>query len=255
MLKRDGAVSSSYVVKNDRKVTEFLDSDYTFLNDRLARHYGVAGVSAVSEFQPGASSPTGIAAVCFHAGQRPHRHVQPDADLAGQARQVGARKHPRRSPPPPPAPDVPELEATPSEGVASAMQLEQHRANPSLRNGCHAKMDPLGFGLENYDGIGGWRTTDKAAKLDSSGILPDGAKFDGPSELRKVLLGKSELFRRCLSEKLLTFALGRGLEYYDKCVLDELSAKLKTADDQFSALILAIAQSDPFTKRQSKRSD
>ena len=93
------------------------------------------------------------------------------------------------------------------------------------------------------------------SEIDSSGVLPDGKKFDGPAELRKVLLGKSDLFRRCLAEKLLTFALGRGLEYYDKCVLDELVAKLKSADDQFSALILAIAQSDPFTKRQSQRSE
>ena len=247
---RETELFFEHIVKNDRKVTEFLDADYTFINDRLAKHYGIAGVRG-SEFQQ----------VKLQSQQR--------GGLVSMASFLTVTSNPTRTspvkrgkwvldnllgqPPPPPAPDVPQLEATPLKGTLR-QQMEQHRANPSCA-GCHAKLDPLGFGLENYDGIGGWRTTEKADKIDSSGVLPDGKKFEGPAELRKVLLGKSDLFRRCLAEKLLTFALGRGLEYYDKCVLDELVAKLKSADDQFSALILAIAESDPFTKRQSQRSE
>ena len=247
---RETELFFEHIVKNDRKVTEFLDANYTFVNDRLAKHYGIAGIRG-GEFQQ----------VALKDQQR--------GGLISQASFLTVTSNPTRTspvkrgkwvldnllgqPPPPPAPDVPQLEATPLKGTLR-QQMEQHRVNPSCA-GCHAKLDPLGFGLENYDGIGGWRTTDKAAKIDSTGVLPDGKKFDGPAELRKVLLGKSDLFRRCLAEKLLTFALGRGLEYYDKCVLDDLVTKLKSADDQFSALILAIVQSDPFTKRQSQRSD
>ena len=247
---RETELFFEHIVRNNRPVTEFLDANYTFVNDRLAKHYGIPGVRG-SEFQQ----------VTLKEQQR--------GGLISQASFLTVTSNPTRTspvkrgkwvldnllgqPPPPPAPDVPQLEATPLKGTLR-QQMEQHRANPSCA-GCHAKLDPLGFGLENYDGIGSWRTTDKASMIDSTGVLPDGKKFDGPSELRKVLLGKSDLFRRCLAEKLLTFALGRGLEYYDKCALDDLATKLKSADDQFSALILAIAQSDPFTKRQSKRSD
>ena len=247
---RETELFFEHIVRNNRPVTEFLDANYTFVNDRLAKHYGIPGVRG-SEFQQ----------VTLKEQQR--------GGLISQASFLTVTSNPTRTspvkrgkwvldnllgqPPPPPAPDVPQLEATPLKGTLR-QQMEQHRANPSCA-GCHAKLDPLGFGLENYDGIGSWRTTDKASKIDSTGVLPDGKKFDGPAELRKVLLGKSDLFRRCLAEKLLTFALGRGLEYYDKCALDDLATKLKSADDQFAALILAIAQSDPFTKRQSKRSD
>ena len=247
---RETELFFEHIVKNDRRVTEFLDSDYTFVNDRLAKHYGIAGVRG-GEFQQIKLKDQQRGGLTAHASfltvtSNPTRTSPVKRgkwvldNLLGQ-------------PPPPPAPDVPQLEATPLKGTLR-QQMEQHRANPSCA-GCHAKLDPLGFGLENFDGIGAWRTTDKATKIDSTGVLPDGAKFDGPAELRKVLLGKSDLFRRCLAEKLLTFALGRGLEYYDKCALDDLVAKLKSADDKFSALILAIAQSDPFTKRQSKRSE
>ena len=247
---RETELFFEFIVKNDRKVTEFLDSDYTFVNDRLAKHYGLAGVRG-GDFQKvqlkdqqrgGVLSMASILTVTSNPTRTsPVKRGKWVLDnLLGQ-------------PPPPPAPDVPQLEATPLKGTLR-QQMEQHRANPSCA-GCHAKLDPLGFGLENYDGIGGWRLTEKAAKIDSTGVLPDGNKFDGPAELRKVLLGKADLFRRCLAEKLLTFSLGRGLEYYDKCALDDLVTKLKSAEDTFSGLILAIVRSDPFTKRQNKRND
>lgn len=240
-----------YVVQNDRSVLEFLDADYTFVNDRMARHYGLPSVSG-AEFR---------------------KVKMPDDRRGGiitMASTLTVTSNPTRTspvkrgkwilenvlgtPPPPPAPDVPELPPTGQLKGTLRQQMEQHRANPSCAT-CHAKLDPLGFGLENFDGVGGWRTVDNKQKIDPSGVLPDGAKFSGPAELRKVLLGKADLFRRCLAEKLLTFALGRGLEYYDKCVLDDVVTATKAQQDRFSALVLAVVKSDAFQKRKGKRSE
>ncbi|HET6572940.1 MAG TPA: DUF1592 domain-containing protein [Fimbriiglobus sp.] len=238
-----------YVVKNDRSVLEFLDADYTFVNERLAKHYGIPKVYG-----------------------RSFRRVKlPDNRRGGvvtQASVLTVTSNPTRTSPvkrgkwvyenilgltaPPPAPDVPELPPVGQLKGTLRQQMEQHRANPSCAT-CHAKLDPLGFGLENFNGIGAWRDKDNNLPVDATGVLPDGNKFDGPAELRKVLLGKADQFRRCLAEKLMTYALGRGLEYYDKCALDEVTAKLKSGNDRFSALVLAIAESDAFRKRKGQR--
>jgi hypothetical protein len=111
-------------------------------------------------------------------------------------------------------------------------------------------MDPLGFGLENFDGIGGWRTTEGKFKIDPSGTLPGGETFNGPEDLRKVLLAKKEQFKRNLAEKLLTYALGRGLEYYDKCAVDEVVKASAAGGDRFSTMVIGIVKSDPFQKRR-----
>ena len=158
------------------------------------------------------------------------------------------------TPPPPPAPEVPELPPTGELKGTLRQQMEQHRADSKCAV-CHNKLDPLGFGLENFDGIGGWRTQDNKKDIDSTGELPGGVKFSGPAELRKVLLGKADQFRSCFAEKLLTFGLGRGLEYYDKCALDDVVKAAKADGDKFSALVLAVVKSDPFQKRKGKRSD
>ncbi len=129
-------------------------------------------------------------------------------------------------------------------------QMEQHRTN-SLCASCHQKMDPLGFGLENFDGVGAWRTNDGKYTIDASGTLPGGEKFEGPAQLRRVLLAKADLFRRNIAEKMLTFALGRGLEYYDKCAVDQIVKHLTANGDRFSALVNGIVASDPFQKRRS----
>jgi hypothetical protein len=113
-------------------------------------------------------------------------------------------------------------------------------------------MDPLGFGLENYDAIGTWRERDGTFPIDASGILPSGEKFAGPIELKAILKGRSKQFARCLSEKMLTYALGRGLEHYDTCALDEITAALEKDEYRFSSLATAIVKSDPFQKRSSK---
>ncbi|HXD85461.1 MAG TPA: DUF1592 domain-containing protein, partial [Urbifossiella sp.] len=240
-----------FVVQNDRSILEFIDSDYAFVNGRMAEHYGIPEIY----------------------GKRFRKVQLPDSRRGGiitMASTLTVTSNPTRTspvkrgkwilenvlgtPPPPPAPDVPELPPTGQLKGTLRQQMEQHRANPSCAV-CHAKLDPLGFGLENFDGIGGWRTTDNKKAIDASGELPGGAKFNGPAELRKILLGKADQFRSCFAEKLLTFALGRGLEYYDKCALDEIVKGGKSGSDRFTAYVLAVVKSDPFQKRKGKRTE
>ncbi len=248
---RESEMFFEHIVRNDRSVLEFLDADYTFVNDRLSWHYGIPNVEGPD-----------------------FRYVKLTdkrrGGLVTQASVLTVTSNPTRTSPvkrgkwiyenifglqpPPAAPDVPELPPTNKIKGSLRQQMEQHRANPACAS-CHAKLDPLGFGLENFNAIGQWRDKDNQVKIDASGVLPDGAKFDGPTELRKTLLAKADLFRHCLAEKLLTYALGRGLEHADKCVLDEIGAKVQSGNDKFSALVLAIVESDAFQKRKGKRSE
>ncbi|MFM8274206.1 MAG: DUF1592 domain-containing protein [Gemmata sp.] len=248
---REGELFFEHVVQQDRPILDFLDADYTFVNGRLAEHYGIKDVKS-AEF----------------------RKVQlPDGRRGGiitMASTLTVTSNPTRTspvkrgkwilenvlgtPPPPPAPDVPELPPTGELKGTLRQQMEQHRADPKCAI-CHNKLDPLGFGLENFDAIGGWRTQDNKKDIDPSGELPGGAKFNGPADLRKVLLGKADQFRSCFAEKLLTFGLGRGLEYYDKCAVDEITRASKADGDKFSALVLAVVKSDPFQKRKGKRTE
>lgn len=249
---REAELFFENIVKEDRPITEFLDANYAFINGRLARHYGIQNVKG-NEFR---------------------KVTLPDGRRGGILTQAGfltLTSNPTRTSPvkrgkwvyenilglsaPPPAPDVPELPPVAEIKGTLRQQMELHRSNPSCAS-CHAKLDPLGFGLENFDAIGTWRTEENKTKIDSSGVLPDGSKFDGPAELKKILMGKADQFRRCFCEKMLTYALGRGLEYYDKCTVDEIAAKVKTSGkDHFSALILAVVETDAFRKRAGKRSE
>jgi hypothetical protein len=155
------------------------------------------------------------------------------------------------TPPPPPPPGVGELEEE-KKGVLTGnlrQKMEQHRKN-AICASCHARMDPIGFGLENYDAIGRWRSDDNGTPIDASGDLPDGKKFNGPMELKNILKAKKNLFVRSLSEKMLTYALGRGLETYDKCEVDKIAQKLTKNEYRFSALVTAVVESEPFRKRR-----
>jgi hypothetical protein len=127
--------------------------------------------------------------------------------------------------------------------------MEQHRADPACA-GCHQAMDPIGFGLENFGPIGQWRDNEGQFPVDASGTLSDGRKFRGPAELKAILLQRKDQFARCLSEKLLTYALGRGLESYDNCTVDEVVKATVGHGYKFSAMVAAIARSDPFRKRR-----
>jgi len=127
-------------------------------------------------------------------------------------------------------------------------RLEQHRADAACAS-CHQRMDPLGFGLENFDAIGAWRNHDGELPIDAAGTLPGGLSFDGPGELRSVLRARPDVFARCLTEKLLTYALGRGVERRDRRSVDAIVRRLARHDYRFSALVLALVHSDPFRSR------
>ena len=155
-------------------------------------------------------------------------------------------------PPPAPPPNVPPLDEKKiaAGNLSLRKQLEIHRANPVCAS-CHDTMDTLGFGFENFDAIGRWREKDGRNPVDASGRLPDGSNFNGPLELVRLLKKRKNEFTRCFVKKMLTFALGRGLEYYDKCTVDEISAAVKRRDYRFSAVVLEIVRSDAFQMRGS----
>ncbi len=241
------------IVKEDRSVLDFIDADFTFVNDRLAKHYGLSGVKGNN-----------------------FRKVQLEGDQRGGVLAHGSvltvTSNPTRTspvkrgkwvldnilgtPPPPPPADVPPLaEDSGAEATGSLRErMQAHRARADCA-GCHSRMDPLGFGLENYDGIGAWRTEDGKFAIDPSGTLPGGKSFAGPRELKAILKERQDDFVRCLAEKMLTYGLGRGMEYSDKCVLAEITNAMQSADYKFSSLIIAIVHSDPFQKRRGKGSE
>ncbi|HEV2472732.1 MAG TPA: DUF1585 domain-containing protein, partial [Chthonomonadales bacterium] len=149
---------------------------------------------------------------------------------------------------PPPPPNVPPLEQTRLVGTLR-QQMEEHRKNPMCAS-CHARMDPIGFGLENYDAIGEWRTMDGKSPVDASGTLPDGRSFNGPEQLIKILMANKAQFTRCLTQKLMIYGLGRGLDSNDRCAVDGIVAKVQKHDYRFSSLVSAIVNSNPFLERR-----
>jgi len=235
------------VVKEDRSVLDFLDGKFTFVNERLAKFYGIPDVTG-REFRR----------VALDGRQR--------AGVLTQASVLTVSSYPTRTSPvirgkwilenllndapPPPPPDVPALDEQGIGKLASFRQkLEAHRANPVCA-GCHARMDPLGFGLENYDGIGRWRTSDGDFPVDASGVLPDGTRFNGAEELRNILKSRKAQFVRALSEKMLTYALGRGLEVYDRPAVEKIATNVERNGYRFSALVDATVESAPFRLRR-----
>jgi hypothetical protein len=156
------------------------------------------------------------------------------------------------APPPPPPPNVPELEDDGELLGTLRERMEQHRSNPSCAV-CHQQMDALGFGLENFDGIGAWRDRDGRFEIDPAGRLPGGVGFTSPAELMQALAERKRGdFCRCLAEKMLTYALGRGLATYDRCAVRHVLQRLEAADYRFSALVTGIVTSDPFLLREAK---
>jgi mono/diheme cytochrome c family protein len=247
-MVRETELYFDYVMREDRSILEFLDSDYTFVNDRLAKHYGLPGYYP-SEFKKVKLTDKNRGGILTQASiltvtSNPTR-------TSPVKRGKWILENILGTPPPPPPPDVPVLENDSKAVLTGSLRqrMEKHRENPSCAV-CHSKLDPLGFGLENFDAVGAFRTMDGTFKIDPAGVLPDGAIFSGPEEMRKVLVAKADLFRRNLSEKMLTYALGRGLEYYDRCAVDDIVTGLKNGDDHFAAMMIAVVKSDPFQKRR-----
>lgn len=240
------------MVREDRRVLNFLDADFTFANERLARHYGISGVKG-AQFRRVSLAGTGRAGITTHASILTVTSNVTRTSPVKRGKFVLENLLNADVPPPPP--DVPEL-AENAEAVAGAplrKRMEVHRTNPDCAV-CHQKMDPLGFAFENFDAIGAWRTKDGSFAIDSSGEMPDGRAFQDHTDLRRLLRDQPDAFRRCLAEKLLTYALGRGIERADRPAIDKICEQAKQQDDKLSALFLAIVASEPFqTKAPAKR--
>jgi hypothetical protein len=233
----------------DRSVLELLDADYAYLNQDLAKHYGVSGVDGATlrrvKLQPG-----------DHRG-----------GLLGMGSMLALTSHTSRTsptlrgkwildvvfgtPPPPPPPDAGQVDESKTKGKDAKTfreLLAQHASRASCA-GCHAKIDPLGFALENYDAVGRWRPT--APGLDTSGKLPTGEKLDGADGLKKIVLDRKEAFERNLVEQLLSYALGRELDYHDECTVRDAVASLNAHEHRFTALVLGVVNSFPFQHRRN----
>jgi mono/diheme cytochrome c family protein len=246
------ALFVSSIFRDDRSLLDLLSADYTFVNQRLAEHYGIPRVYG-SQFR---------------------RVTVSDINrrgLLGQGSVLTVTSYPNRTsvvqrgkwilenllgtPPPPPPPDVPELKAAPHGKVLTMReQMEAHRSNPVCA-ACHSRMDPIGFALENYDGVGRWRAQDAGATIDASGKLPDGTEFEGPAGLSRLLLTKYRNdFVQTATEKLLTYALGRGVEYDDYPTIRAIDRDAARDNYRISSLILAIIKSTPFQMRRTSES-
>lgn len=246
-MERETQLFFTTILSEDRSLLEFLDADYTFLNERLAKHYGIAGVegenfrrvSLEGDQRGGLLAQGSFLTLTAHATR-----------TSPVLRGLWVLENILGTPPPPPPPDVPPLPT--QEGTIQGTmreRMEQHRADPTCAS-CHSRMDPIGFGLENYDAIGRWRTTEGEVAIDSSGTLPTGEAFSGPKELKALLLAQKDAFTHTLTKKMLTYALGRGLERYDRPAVDSIARAVAEDDYRFSRLVLEIVESMPFQMRR-----
>ncbi|HXG11394.1 MAG TPA: DUF1592 domain-containing protein, partial [Gemmataceae bacterium] len=248
-MRRETELLFEEVMREDRSVLELLKSDHTWLNERLAKHYGIPHVYGTRfrrvTLEPGS----------HRGGLLRHGSVLTVTSYATRTSPVIRGKwileNLLGTPPPPPPPDVPALDDnTVSAALPVRERLARHRANPACAS-CHNLIDPVGFALENYDAVGRWRTLEEGQPVDASGGLPDGSRFTGVDGLEEALLKRPEVFVGTLTEKLLTFALGRGMEYYDGPAVRQIVRTARDADYRFSAIIEAIVHSTPFQMRAS----
>jgi hypothetical protein len=244
-MRRETELLFEHVLREDRSVIELLAADYTFVNERLAKHYGMDEIKG-DEFRRVSLAGTKRRGLLTHASiltltSNPTR-------TSPVKRGKWVLENLLASPPPPPPPNVPKLEETKTIDASLSLRkrMEEHRKNTVCAS-CHRRMDAIGFGLEHFDAIGAWRDADAGAVIDASGELFPGQNFDGAAELTETLAGpERDRFARCLAEKMLTYALGRGLEYYDVCTVDRILQRMKANDYRFSSLVLAIVESKPF---------
>lgn len=239
------------VMREDRDVLELVDADYTFANEPLARHYGIENVRG-EEFRRVSTAGTPRGGVITQAGVLTVTSNPTRTSPVKRGKWI--LENILGTPPPPPPPDVPALEENERAVLSGSLRqrMEQHRKNPQCAV-CHRKMDAMGFAMENFDAVGAWRTRDGKFEIDPSGVLPDGQTIDGPQALKAMLrtTGKDE-FLRCLTEKMLTYALGRGVEAYDKAAVDRITQAMSENENRFSILVLEIVNSEPFQRRRGK---
>ena len=255
------------IIQEDRSVLDLIDADFTFLNERLAKHYNIGDTNGNTAY---AKKPERAPGQRIPYNRFVRVSLPPNSQRGGlltQASILAVTSNPTRTspvkrgkwvleqilgaPPPPPPPDVPEL-ASGGEALKGTLRqrMEAHRANPACA-GCHAKMDPIGFAFENFDAVGAFRWQDGGANIDPSGVLPDGSSFKGAPELRKMLVEKrKDAFVRSLTEKLMIYGLGRGLEHYDDRAVAAAVKNVEADGYKFSRLIAEVVKSDPFMKRR-----
>jgi hypothetical protein len=248
-FRRETELHFETVLREDRSVLDLLKADYTFLNERLAKHYGIPNVYG-SQFRRVALDHNSVRGGLLRQGS-----ILTVTSYATRTSPVIRGKWVLENivgaPPPPPLPDVPALkDNTVSATLSVRERLAEHRANAACAS-CHNLMDPIGFSLENFDAVGRWRTLEEGKPVDTTGGLPDGSKFTGVSGLEQGLLAHPEVFAGTLTEKLLTFALGRGVEYYDAPAIRKIVRDARAADYRFSSLIVGITKSTPFTMRRA----
>ncbi len=248
-MKMETNLFFEHMLRENRPIAEFLDARYTFLNERLAKHYGIDGVAG-PDFRRVELTTEQRGGVLSHAGVLTVSSYPTRTSPVIRGKYV--LQNIMGAPPPPPPPDVPTLD---EEAVGTKLslrqQMEQHRANPSCAS-CHNRMDTLGFGLENYDAIGRWRTMDGRFPVDVSGTFPSGKSFQTPAAMRALLRDDLPEFARCLTEKMLTYALGRGLENYDKRTVESIIRRLAPEEYPLQSLVFEIARSLPFQSRRGE---
>ena len=253
------------IFREDLSVLELIDTNYTFLNQTLANHYGI--IDTQGNWKGHKNPVPGGEEIKSREFQRVNLQSSSRGGILTHASVLTVTSNPNRTspvkrgrwvleqilgaPPPPPPPDVPELEEEGEvvNGSTLRERLEQHRADPACAN-CHAKMDPIGFALENYNPIGAFRWKDGEFDIDTTAELPDGTTVRGIADLKQILKDRKRQFVRCLTEKMLTYALGRGLEYYDRPTIEYIVAQLESRDYKSSVLITEIVKSDPFRLRR-----
>ena len=246
-MRRETEMFVDHVIRADRSVLDFIEGRYSFLNERLARHYQVANVVG-PEFRRVDLTGTPRAGVLTQGSVLTVSSYSTRTSPVLRGKWV--LDNLLNAPPPEPPNDVPSLEDSKiGKSVTMREQLEEHRKNPTCAS-CHRRMDPLGFGLENFDAVGAWRTADGTFPIDATGVLPDGRKFSGPDELRAILTSEKEAFARAITSKLMTYALGRGLERYDAKTVKQIGARLPQYNFRFSGLVIEIVNSLPFTSRR-----
>ena len=257
------------IVREDRSILDLLDANFTFVNEPLARHYGLT-----EAYRDATGRDPSRDRREFFSRRREFVRITLPADnprggLLTQASVLAVTSNPTRTspvkrgrwvleqilgtPPPPPPPDVPEFKEDKEAAAKGSLRqrLEQHRANPNCAV-CHDKMDALGFAFENFDAIGAFRQKDGDFPIDPAGVLPGGKSFQGPAELKSILKEQKHLISRNLTEKLMIYALGRGLEYYDNRTVKQIAATAGKENDKFSALVIGIVKSDAFRLRRGK---
>ncbi len=249
-FRRETELMFEEVVREDRSVLDLIAPDHTYLNERLARHYGIPHVNG-SRFRRVDLGTDQVRGGLLRQGS-----VLMVTSYATRTSPVIRGKWVLENllgtPPPPPPANVPALkDNTVSSSLSVRERLAQHRANPACA-GCHNRMDPVGFALENFDAVGRWRALEEGRPVDATGGLPDGSRFEGVVGLERALLRRPELFVRTLSEKLLTFALGRGVEPYDAPAVRRIVREASERGNRFSSIVEAIATSTPFLMRRAE---